>query len=360
MYGYSKYIARQLVHSTLLTALSLTSIVWLTQALRLMDFIVNQGVGLEVFLLLTILLMPSLLMMILPVGLFCAVLFVYQRLKSDSELVVMEAAGISLWRLSRPALMVAAGVAFFGYLVSFYLMPVCYAKFRDMQTYLRNNYVSVLLQEGVFSSPVDGLTVFVHTRDSGGNFRGILVHDSREKGMSVTMMAEEGRMVSTPTGPRFYLTNGNRQEMRHGQLSLLNFDSYTLDMSLYSKTEGQRTIDTREMFLPDLLQREGLSEEEIAKRSTELHQRILWPAYAFTMTLVGLAILLSGEFTRRGNARKITLACLSVAGLTFIAIGLTNLSDTRPIYLVLAYANVLVPALIAAHVLREHLPSLKG
>lgn len=355
MYRYSKYIARNLTHSTLLVATSLTSIVWLLQALRLMDFIVNQGVGLDVFLMLTVLIMPSLLMMILPVGLFCAVVFVYQRLKADSELVVMEAAGLSLWRLTRPALTVACGVAIFGYIVSFYIMPVCYIKFRDMQSYLRNNYVSLLLQEGVFNSPVEGLTVFVRTRDSDGNFSGILVHDGREPGTSITMMAEKGRMVATPTGPRFYLTHGNRQEMQNGQLSLLNFDSYTLDMSLYNKPEGARNTDTREMFLPDLLQRSSLSEEEIVRRSTELHQRILWPSYAFTMTLVGLAILLSGEFNRRGNVKRVLTAVISVAALSFVAITLTNLLGNNPVYLIAAYINLVVPALIAAAVLREHL-----
>src|SRR5436305_143800 len=110
MYHYSKYIARHLVHSTLLITFSLTSIVWLTQALRFIDFIVNQGVSIMVFLKLTILLVPALILMVLPPALFCAVLFVYTRLKADSELVVMQAAGLSRLRLAWPALQVAAGV----------------------------------------------------------------------------------------------------------------------------------------------------------------------------------------------------------------------------------------------------------
>ena len=66
MYRYSTYIARHLVHSTLLITFSLTSIVWLTQALRFIDFIVNQGVSIMIFLRLTVLLIPSLVLMILP------------------------------------------------------------------------------------------------------------------------------------------------------------------------------------------------------------------------------------------------------------------------------------------------------
>src|SRR3982750_4538880 len=104
MYRYNKYIARHLIHSTLLITFSLTSIVWLTQALRFIDFIVNQGVSITVFLHLTMLLVPSLMLMILPPALFCSVLFVYNKLNMDSELVVMQAMGLSRWRLAAPAL----------------------------------------------------------------------------------------------------------------------------------------------------------------------------------------------------------------------------------------------------------------
>src|SRR5271154_4362240 len=118
MHQYSKYIARHLVNSTLLITFSLTSIVWLTQALRFIDFIVNQGVSVVIFVKLTLLLIPSLVLMILPPSLFCAVMFVYNKLKTDSELIVMQAAGISRWRLAIPAMQVAAGVMLVAYFIS--------------------------------------------------------------------------------------------------------------------------------------------------------------------------------------------------------------------------------------------------
>ena len=169
MYQYSKYIVKNLTHSTLLITLSLTSIVWLTQALRFIDFIVNQGVSIMVFLQLTILLIPSLLLLILPPALFCSVIFVYNKLKLDSELIVLQAAGLSRLRLASPAAQVAVGVALITYFIAMVLQPVSYTRFRDMQSFLKNNYASILLQEGVFSNPVKGLTVFIRERNKDGN-----------------------------------------------------------------------------------------------------------------------------------------------------------------------------------------------
>lgn len=357
MYRYNKYICKHLVHSMLLITFSLTSIVWLTQALRFIDFIVNQGVSITMFLALTTLLLPSLVLMILPPAMLCAVLFVYNKLRSDSELVVMQAVGLSRWRLALPALQVAAGVTLVAYFIALYLQPVSYQRFRDMQSFLRNNYVSIMLQEGVFSNPVDGLTVFIRERDSDNILHGILVHDNRIPGTAVTMMAEEGKLVETPQGPRFLLVNGNRQEMKSGRLSFLNFERYTLDISLYAQSIKQRSVDPRELFLSELFRYdETLPRAENLRRSAEGHQRILWPAYALCLTLVALAVVLTGEFNRRGQPRRLVAAVAFGTIILFTSVGLRGVSVLHPQLAVLGYLNLLLPMFVAMRAMGDKPP----
>lgn len=355
MYQYSKYIIRHLVHSTLLITFSLTSIVWLTQALRFIDFIVNQGISIMVFLKLTLLLVPSLLLMILPPALFCSVLFVYNKLKMESELVVMQSAGLSRWRLAQPALQVGVAVTLFAYFIALYLQPVSYSRFKDMQNFLRNSYVSLLLQEGVFSNPVNGLTVFIRERDKDGILHGVLVHDNRTQGMQVTMMAEEARLTETPQGPRFLLINGNRQELRDdGKLSFLTFDNYTMDISLYTQSMNARTPDTQEMFLLDLLKDDpSLTPQENNKRHAEAQQRILWPAYSLNLALVGLAMVLSGQFNRRGNWQRMTGTVAMGTVLMFTAIGVRGLMANNPHMIIVGYALLLVPSALSVWILAD-------
>jgi lipopolysaccharide export system permease protein len=359
MYRYNRYILKHLVHSTLLITFSLTSIVWLTQALRFIDFIVNQGVSITVFITLTVLLIPSLLFMILPPALLVAILFVYNKLKVESELIVMQAAGLSKWRLALPAIQMGAMVALFAYFIAFYLQPVSYRQFKDMQVFLRNNYVSILLQDGVFNNPVDGLTVFIRERDANNILHGILVHDNRNPGGSVTMMAEQGKLVETPQGPRFLLMNGNRQEKRQGNLSFLNFESYTLDISLYTKAMGARYTDPQEMGVGQLFaEDESVSQAENLKRHAEGHQRLLWPMYALTLSLVAMAILLSGEFNRRGHWQRVAIASVIAAAILFSAVGLRGIMTSHPSLVIMAYLNLLIPALVAWHVLIDHMRSV--
>lgn len=358
MYRYNKYITRHLIYSTLLITFSLTSIVWLTQALRFIDFIVNQGVSIGVFLELTALLVPSLLFMILPPALFCAVLFVYNKLRTDSELVVLQAAGLSNWRLAKPAVEVAAGLTLFIYVIAFYLQPVSQQQFRQMQNFLKNNYASILLQDGVFNTPMSGLTVFIRTRDKHNILRGILVHDNRQPEAAVTMMADEAKLVETPQGPQFLLKNGNRQEMREGRLSFLSFERYTLDISLYAKDLSDRRRSPQELFVHELFRYDdSISAEENLKRLAEGHQRLLWPLYALCLTLVAMATLFSGEFNRRGHWQRLATASVIATFLLFSAVGLRGVITSHPWLVSVAYINLMLPFAIAVYVLTDHYKS---
>src|SRR5271168_3962899 len=105
--GLNRYILRQCLSVMLLVTGALTTAVWLAQSLRLVDLIVNRGLSAEMFLYLAMLILPRFLDIVLPIGAFIAVLFVFNRLITESELVVMRAAGLSPFGLAKPVLALA-------------------------------------------------------------------------------------------------------------------------------------------------------------------------------------------------------------------------------------------------------------
>ena len=98
------YIIKQLFTGFALVTFSLMAILWLTQSLRFVQLVTNKGLPLGLFVQMTSLLMPRLFSLLSPIAMFAAVLFVYNRMLSDRELVVMKAAGISPWRNAVPAI----------------------------------------------------------------------------------------------------------------------------------------------------------------------------------------------------------------------------------------------------------------
>jgi lipopolysaccharide export system permease protein len=111
----SLYILRQLLGPTALFAFLMTCVIWLTQSLRLLDLVINRGQSAATFAYLTLLILPSLLLIILPLAFFFGSLYALSRLHSDSELVVMSAAGFSRAQLAVPVLTAAGIVMAFTY-----------------------------------------------------------------------------------------------------------------------------------------------------------------------------------------------------------------------------------------------------
>ena len=355
MQAITRYILIQLLVVTFFITLGLTFAVWLAQSLRFFDYIVNRGLPATTFFAFVGLLLPSFLGVVLPIATFCAVLFVYNKLMLDSEMVVLRAAGLSHGQLARPAILLALATALVVYAISLYFQPVSYRAFKDLQFHIRNDYSAVLLQEGMFNDLGEGITVYVRERTGDGELRGILVHDSRKPGRPVTMMAERGALVRAETGPRVVMVNGNRQEVDpdRGQLSLLYFDRYTVDVSTFTDTPQTRWREPKERFLGDLLS-PGTTGFDLRNRGeliAEGHQRLVAPLYTLTFVLVGLAALLSGEFNRRGQINRILTAVLCTAVLEGLGLALHDLSGRSPQTIPLMYLAAVLPACASVFVL---------
>ena len=350
-----RYIFRQLFAATLFVAITLTCVVWLTQSLRFVEMIVNRGLSASLFVYFTMLLIPSFLAIILPIALFVAVLFIYNRLLADSELVVLRAGGYSQYSLARPALALTCLVTLACYALTLYLMPASYREFKDLQFTLRNSFPTVLLQEGVFSPVMKGVTVYVGSRGNGGELSGIIVHDGRNREQPVTMMAERGSIVAGKSGPRVVLITGNRQQVdeKDGRLSLLYFDRYSFDLSTVKNADQDRWREPRERYLHELF----FSEDKISKVQyfeklrMEGHHRLSMPLMPISFILVGLAFLLGGDFNRRGQTFRILGAVTTVVAIEIAQLGAKNLGEKTQAIYVLMYFAPLIPALIAGWLL---------
>ena len=348
MQKVSGYILRRSTVAFLFVTLSLVCAIWLMQSLRLIDLIVNRGLPFSMFLYMSMLMLPTFLALILPVSLFTAVLFAYNRLTMDSELLVMRAAGISQTGLSKSAFLLAGIVTVIIYSLTLYLLPLSFREFKDRQVTIRNDFSTVLLQEGVFTELATGITVFVRERGAEGELLGVLVHDGRNPEKPVTMMAENGALVRTDEGPQVIMVNGNRQEVSKdsGALSLLYFDRYVLDVHSVDKTLDKRWREPRERFLDELFfpdMTDGNNQFNAAKLRAEGHQRLTLPIYALTFTVIALAALLSGDYARRGLGKRITTAILLIVAIQGAALGFTNLAARFPWLVPLIYLNAMLP-----------------
>jgi len=354
----SFYILRQIAGPFLLFTLLLTLVVWMTQSLRLLDLVINRGQSAAIFAYLTTLILPSLLVVIVPIAFFGAALYTLNKLNNDSELVVMWSAGISRFQLALPVLAAAAMAMAITYACSLYLMPLGQRVMKDKVFDIRADIGAAILREGAFTTPSEGLTVFIRELAPSGEIRGILVHDNRETQRPVTYLAESGVLAQTREGARLIMLNGNieRGEAQGSRLSVLRFDRYVFDLDQYGGPQRASDRDTSERYLGELLDPQLAATLPPVRRGVylaEAHNRLSAPLYCIAFALIALAATAKGPMARVSYALRLWGAALMGALLRLVGYAAQGLAARRPELSVLLYLLPISGIIVAAAVLRD-------
>lgn len=346
----TRYILKQLIMPVLLFAFLLTCVIWLTQALRLLDLVINRGQSAPTFVWLTMLILPNLLVIILPVAFFAGALYALNRLCGESELVVMASAGLSPFQLARPVLFAAGIIMALTYFCSLYLMPLGQREMKDTVVGIRADIGSALLSEGVFNTPVNGLTVFIREIDGNGRIRGVLVHDSRNQKSPVTYLAQTGMLVQTREGARLVLEHGTIEQTSDGgaQLNILKFSRYPFDLEQFSSPTKSSERKANELSLPELFRADpSLKPRTRRAYIVEGHNRLSSPLYCIAFAFIALVGALKGRRARSAHALRMTLICLGAVLLRVAGYGVQGLASHNTAFCVLFYLIPLAGAAVA-------------
>jgi lipopolysaccharide export system permease protein len=350
------YIFRQVGVSTLFIVVTLTAVIWLTQAMRFIRFILNKGLSLDVFFYITSLLLPSFILITLPVSLFFATLFTLNKLTNDRELIVLRSSGMSHWQAAKPVIYLGFVCIAICYAISLYFLPLSVQEFRRVQTAARENFSAALLLEGTFNSVSQNLTIYVRSRE-GNEIFGILVQDNRKPGTPTTIMAKRGAVESGPDGPRVILFEGNRQELdrKTGKLSVLYFKQYSFEVNLLGE-ERREWREPGERFVHELLNPDDSAHDKFyrTKLIAEGHSRIVTPILALTLPFIALFILLPGQFNKRGQLPRLLLAVVIAAAVQGLAVAFLQLASKQLIFVPLMYLNAFIPLAVGAWILSPH------
>lgn len=350
----NRYIVRNVGIATLVTTTIVTLVVWLTQALRLVELVLDRGAPVSMLMWMLLLTVPTFLGLILPLALTAAVIFVYYRLMMESELVVMRAGGMSNWQLARPALLMAIVLMLFSYGVTFVVAPDANRELAREQFLIKNDYALVLLRDGMFNRLSDGVTVYVRERIGTNELRGILLHDQSKPDKMSTLFAErgiieQGNSEGMEGSSKLVLLNGLRQEKdaRTGMLSELSFRQYAVDLSQFSADYNVRWKDPRERTLDELIHDDGPDQRPVTlgRLLAELNQRITTPLLAFAFPLLALVALLTAQINRRGLAKRLIVVALAVTLWQVLVMTSASMIPKQPMFIPVLYAVILTPAI---------------
>ncbi|HKP77664.1 MAG TPA: LPS export ABC transporter permease LptF [Phenylobacterium sp.] len=306
-----RYLLRQLLGPVVLATLALTAVALLSQSLAGLDLIVNQRQSAIVFLKVTLLYMPQLINLILPIAVFVAALVALNRLHTEQEIVVCFAGGMSRWRVISPAMRLACTIAFLALLVNIFVQPLSFRTLRQELFQVRTDLAATLVREGEFTEPAPGLTVYAQSVDGQGNLRNLFIHQIKPDGGTTTYTAEQGRVGRAQGRPVLFMKNGSNQEFSgRGVLNYLTFQEYVFDLTPLARSDelihykpSDRYL--HELFFPDLQQ--DWERKNRLELLAEGNARLASPLYNIAFMALALAAIIGGGFSRLGYGRRIVM-----------------------------------------------------
>lgn len=315
-----------------LTALGvLTSMIWITQALHESDLLTTKGQSFLIFLAVTSLTIPSLIMIIAPIALFIAILYSLNRLSTDSELIVMSASGLSPGRLLRPFATLTALTMLLVGTMSFYLSPWSFRELRVIITQVRADFLTRVVREGAFTTLEDGFVFHYRERGSAGELLGVFMQDRRDPLHVATYLAEKGQTLSVGDSSFLILDKGIVQRQQPGtrDAAMVAFDRYAIDLAQFGPDSGHVVLKPRERTTRQLFRldpNDPYVKQQRGRFRAELNDRFVNPLYALTFGLIAFAALREARTTRQGRGTAMLSAVVVVLLVRVAGFAASNLT----------------------------------
>ncbi len=364
---YSRHIFRQTVTTLLLILISLTAIVWMATALKQLKLVTSQGQTFVIFFQMTLLALPSLMSFIAPIALLIACLHVLNRVSGDSELIVMNAGGATIWHIARPYLLLSLIVGLVLLFVNIYLQPYSLKTLRDYIVQVRTDLISQVLQPGQFTSPQQGLTFHIRERNLKGELLGLAIYDSRDNEQKMAYLAEKGIIQKDDKNAYLVMHKGHIQRKTpktHGS-QIIAFEKYIFDLNQFSLNSNKRKVSykPRESYLSELLNPDPKNhhyKKSPGKFRSELHERFASPLYPILFAMLAVAMIGQAESTRRRNLNGVFAAFGLAVIVKVLGVAASNIVTKNPAAIPLVYLIPIVSFMLAAFYARAKMTHKKN
>lgn len=306
-----------------------TSILLIVRILKLVEMVVNRGVPLGRILTLFSYILPAFLEVTVPMALLLAILVAFGRLSSDSEIIALRAAGISLYRLLLPVGIFAVLVAGLTLALSLHARPWGNSQLRTgLYDIVRTRAVAGIKPK-IFNDDFNGLVIYVdRIQPATDELEGILISDTREASMHNTVYAETGHLFSNESrrtltlrleNGGIYTSGGNGHDYQDTR-----FDTYdiTLDIDTALAQLQNRSKDASEMTLPELraaIASKGATGDPAFAERVEVQRKFSIPFACLVFAALGvpLGIQPSRSVHSRGLTMSLVLIFVYYLLLTF-------------------------------------------
>ena len=296
------YLINQVLAPFYASLIILTSILFLSRLIPILDIILGYNIGLIDFFRLYAYFTPQLMLFALPMSGMMGVILGTTALNNENELMVLKTSGISLYRMLPPIILVALSAALLTGLFSIYLMPAGKKAKVELAFQLAKEKIERSIPEKRFSESLSDIVLYAESIDQKTRtWKGVYISDMKDPRHPITIISESGIISADSTRGTLSISLQNGVLIRPSAdaVQTINFKGYDMNLPLETPTSNPLAkVDETTMLQSELLaeaDRKGRNSREAVTYLIEFHKRLALPVSCFILTLLGFPLgFLSG------------------------------------------------------------------
>lgn len=288
-----RYIFRELLSPFCISLGALCFVMLTKELLRLVELLVTKGIGFLSVLKVFAHLLPSFLVLTLPIAGIIASITAFGRMSLDKELVAMRAAGFSLLRLSQAVFLFAALVCGLTLIMAQYGQPWSNVNMKKVALNLLRDELVLELDRGVFNEAIPKMVIYVPDAQEGRDNRGIFVADERNPADPRIIVAQQYQVMTDPASSQvaLRLMNGviHSRPQNAEEYQKISFAAYDLKLSISAGLYGAEERTPMEVIRAKL-ESTGWTDTNALRRMMEYYKDLAFPAASLVFCILGVPV----------------------------------------------------------------------
>ena len=303
--GY--YFAQEFLKNYLSILLAFGLIIWITQAVRLLDLIGEEGNSIKTYFLYILSILPKFFSRISIIIFFISFVVTISKFEEHNELRALWFSGLEKKKFINYLLRSTVIFVLILIIIRCFIVP----HFSNYSRYLLLNTgvgaIGPLLKQNNFNNPLKKITIYVGKKNQINELEDIILFED-DANIKKTIIAKSGVVINENNKNLLVLVEGSIQEERKDRkISILDFDKTTLDLSQYSK----KTVDYykfNEMFFLELVKRSNNKNElQSSNIVGELNDRIVMPLFIPSLVLLACLLIITNKEIINNNFIKLII-----------------------------------------------------
>ena len=314
-----RYLLRETLVPMFLGLAIFTLVLLMGRILKLVEMVINKGVPFMDILILFASLLPSLLVLTLPLSFLLGVMAGLGRMSSDQEVLALKASGTSLYQITVPVAILGLGVGVLTACLTMVIKPASDELFRKQLFQIASSRANIGIQPQIFNDEFNNVVLYANDVDErSGQMHGVFISDERPNSLPAIILADSGRILSNQDTLTLtlHLENGTIHRQRSGSASafhIIGFTQYDLNLNLgqTSIEDDQPRKNKKTMSITELYRSIHSPDTTLGSKMNELiaefHWRMALPLAPLLFALLGVPLGIQPVRSGRGSGFAVGL-----------------------------------------------------